>query len=150
MVSSTESPNAADPPDSLHTFALAFHQAEEDNHFLFIRPSSDLLRSLERLFSASSLGNYRESSGSARNLELLLDVEMPVSVSFGSTRLLLKDVAKLTTGSIIELDRSLSEPIQLVVNNCSIARGDVVVVDGKFGVRIKEIMSRHDRLRSLS
>jgi flagellar motor switch protein FliN/FliY len=75
---------------------------------------------------------------------------MPVTVSFGTARVSLKDVAKLSTGSIIELNRSLSEPVQLVVNNCSIAQADVVVVDGKFGIRIKEIMSRHDRLRSLT
>jgi flagellar motor switch protein FliN/FliY len=115
-----------------------------------MRPSAELLHSFGNLSPKSSAENSRDSSGRVRNLELLLDVEMPVSVSFGSTRMLLRDVAKLSTGSIIELDRSLSEPIELVVNNCSIARAEVVVVDGKFGVRIKEIISRQDRLRSLA
>ncbi len=81
--------------------------------------------------------------------DLLLDVELPVSVSFGGAEVLLKDVLKLTTGSIIELNRSVSEPVELIVNNCVIARGEVVVVDGNFGVRIQHVISRQDRLRSL-
>jgi flagellar motor switch protein FliN len=88
-------------------------------------------------------------SPSTRNLELLLDVELPVSVSFGRAQLQLKDVIKLTTGSIVELNRSVSEPVDIVVNNCVIARGEVVVVEGNFGIRIKQILSKEDRLRSL-
>jgi flagellar motor switch protein FliN/FliY len=89
------------------------------------------------------------SAPSTRNLELLLDVELPVSVSFGRAQLQLKDVIKLTTGSIVELNRSVSEPVDIIVNNCVIARGEVVVIEGNFGVRIKQIVSKEDRLRSL-
>ena len=85
-----------------------------------------------------------------RNLELLLDVELPVSVSFGKAQLQLKEVIKLTTGSIVELNRAVSEPVDIIVNNCVIAHGEVVVVEGNFGVRIKQIISKQDRLRSLS
>jgi len=85
----------------------------------------------------------------SRKLELLLDVELPVSVSFGRAQLLLKDVIKLTTGSIIELNRSISEPVDVIVNNCVIARGEVVVVEGNFGVRVHEVVSRQERLRTL-
>ncbi len=84
-----------------------------------------------------------------RNLDLLLDVEMPVSVSFGRAQLPLKDIVKLTTGSIVELDRTVSEPVEIIVNNAVIAQGEVVVVDGNFGVRITQILSKQDRLRSL-
>jgi flagellar motor switch protein FliN/FliY len=86
---------------------------------------------------------------STRNLDLLLDVEMPVSVSFGRAQLPLKDVIKLTAGSIVELDRAVSEPVEIIVNNAVIAHGEVVVVEGNFGVRITQIMSKQDRLRSL-
>lgn len=86
----------------------------------------------------------------AQNLDLLLDLEMPVSISFGATRLPLNEIAKLTTGSIVELDRTLAEPVELVVNNRSIARGEVVVVEGNFALRIKQVLSRQDRLQSLS
>jgi flagellar motor switch protein FliN len=56
---------------------------------------------------------------------------------------------KLTTGSIVELDRTILEPVEVVVNNCVIARGEVVVIEGNFGVRIKQVISRQERMRTL-
>lgn len=96
-----------------------------------------------------------EAPGSAATLasktfDLLLDVELPVSVSFGRAQVLLKDLIKLTTGSIVELNRSISEPVEVIVNNCVIARGEVVVVEGNFGVRIQQVVSRQERLRTLA
>lgn len=89
-----------------------------------------------------------EESGSSHRFDVLFDVALPVSVSFGKTELLVKDVLKLTTGSIVELNRSVSEPVDVIVNNCIIARGEVVVVDGNYGVRIINIVSRNERLRT--
>jgi flagellar motor switch protein FliN/FliY len=85
----------------------------------------------------------------SRTMDLLLDVDLPVSISFGKALLPMKDVLKLTTGSIVELNRGLTEPVEVLVNHCLIARGEVVVVEGNYGVRIQEIASRQDRLRSL-
>lgn len=82
-------------------------------------------------------------------MDLLLDVELPVSVSFGRTEIPMKDVLKLTTGSIVELNRNINEPVEVLVNHCLIARGEVVVVEGNYGVRIQQIISRTDRLRSI-
>jgi flagellar motor switch protein FliN len=87
------------------------------------------------------------SARACGTLNLLMDVEMPVSVSFGRTQVRMQDIVKLITGSIIELDRSISEPVEVIVNNCVIARGEVVVVDGNYGVRISEVMSRRERLQ---
>ena len=84
-----------------------------------------------------------------RTLDLLMDVELPVSISFGKAHLPMKDVLKLTTGSIVELDRAINEPVDVLVNHCLIARGEVVVVEGNYGIRIQQIASRNDRLRSL-
>jgi flagellar motor switch protein FliN/FliY len=89
------------------------------------------------------------TSSTAKTMDVLLDVELPVSVSFGRTQLPIKEVLKLTTGSIVELNRSLNEPVDVVVNNCVVARGEVVVIEGNYGVRIHQIVSRQDRLRSL-
>ncbi len=88
--------------------------------------------------------------GKSKTLDLLLDVELPVSVSFGRAQVPLKDVLKLTTGSIIELNRSITEPVEVIVNNCVIAQGEVVVVEGNFGVRIQHVISRQERLRTLN
>ncbi len=85
----------------------------------------------------------------SKTFDLLLDVELPVSISFGRAQVQLKDVLKLTTGSIVELNRAISEPVEVVVNNCVIARGEVVVVEGNFGVRIQQVISRQERLRTL-
>jgi flagellar motor switch protein FliN len=87
--------------------------------------------------------------GSSKTLDLLLEVELPVGVSFGRTQMRVKDAVKLTTGSIVELNRSVSAPVEIIVNNCVIARGEVVVVEGNYGVRIQEIISREERLRTL-
>jgi flagellar motor switch protein FliN/FliY len=85
----------------------------------------------------------------SKKLEMLLDVEMPIRVSIGRAHMPLKDVIKLTTGSVVELNRTVSELVDIVVNNCVVARGDVVVVEGNFGVRIREVLSKEDRMRRL-
>jgi flagellar motor switch protein FliN/FliY len=85
----------------------------------------------------------------SRTIDLLLDVDLPVSISFGKTRLPMREVLKLTTGSIVELDRDVNDPVEVLVNQHLIARGEVVVVEGNYGVRIQEIASRHERLRSI-
>lgn len=85
----------------------------------------------------------------SRTMDLLLDVDLPVSISFGKTQLPLKDVLKLTTGSIVELNRGVNDQVEVLVNQCLIARGEVVVVEGNYGVRIQQIASRQDRLRSM-
>jgi len=86
---------------------------------------------------------------SSRTIGLLLDVDLPVSISFGKTRLPMKEVLKLTTGSIVELDRDVNDPVEVLVNQRLIARGEVVVVEGNYGVKIQEIASLNERLRSI-
>lgn len=88
-------------------------------------------------------------SGVQTAYDLLLDVELPVSVSFGRAHIPLKEVLKLTSGSIVELNRTVTEPVEIIVNNCVIAKGEVVVVEGNYGVRIHQVISRGERLRTL-
>lgn len=83
---------------------------------------------------------------SSKTIDVLLDVEMPVSLSFGQTSLCIKDVLKLSTGTVVELDRRPDDPVDIIVNNCVIARGEVVVIDGNYAVRIQQIVSRQQRL----
>jgi flagellar motor switch protein FliN/FliY len=84
-----------------------------------------------------------------QNLEMLLDVDLELSVSFGRTTLVLQEVLKLSSGSIVELNRSASDPVELLVNDSVVARGEVVVVDGNYGIRITEVVSPRERIRSL-
>lgn len=88
-----------------------------------------------------------EVATGSRTFDLLLDVELPVSVSFGRALLKLNDALRLISGSLIELDRALSDPVELLVNNCVIARGEVVVIEGNYGIRVTEIVSQKERLQ---
>lgn len=95
--------------------------------------------------AAAGEGTAGEPGGS-KTLDLLMDMALPVSVSFGKTSLQIREVLKLNTGSVVELDRLVSEPVEVIVNNCVIARGDVVVVDGNYGVRVTQLASRAERM----
>jgi flagellar motor switch protein FliN len=85
-----------------------------------------------------------------RNIERLLDVELEVIVRFGTTTVPLRDVVQMGTGSMIELNRTIDEPVELLVNDRPLARGEVVVVDGYYGVRITEIGTPAERTLSIS
>jgi flagellar motor switch protein FliN len=84
------------------------------------------------------------------NLAALLDVQLPVSIRFGETEMLLEDVIKLGIGSVIELSSAVDDPVELVVNGRCFARGEVVTVDGFYGVRITEITSVGERIKSVN
>lgn len=85
-----------------------------------------------------------------RNLDLLLDVELEVSIRFGRRQMLLKDVLDLSSGAMVELDRRVRDPIELLLGGRVIARGEAVIVDGNYGIRITEIMSTSQRLAEIA
>ncbi|GGL44045.1 flagellar motor switch phosphatase FliY [Sporolactobacillus putidus] len=84
-----------------------------------------------------------------RNLELLMDIPLDVSVELGHTQKTVKEVLELGPGSIIELDKLAGEPIDILVNQKYVAKGEVVVVDENFGIRITEIQNHLDRIKDL-
>lgn len=75
------------------------------------------------------------------NLEILLDVPVEVSVQLGSTHLPMRDVLNLAVGSVVQLDKVADAPVDLQVNSKLIARGEVVVVDNRFGIKITELLA---------
>ncbi|WP_199617975.1 flagellar motor switch phosphatase FliY [Paenibacillus alkalitolerans] len=83
------------------------------------------------------------------NLNLLLDIPLKVTVELGRTQRLIKDILELSQGSIIELDKLAGEPVDILVNNKLIAKGEVVVIDENFGVRVTDIVSQWDRIQKL-
>lgn len=90
---------------------------------------------------------YLAQVAGSRTFELLLDVELPVSVSFGRATMKIGEAMNLVSGSLVELDRALADPVELLVNDYIIARGEVVVVEGNYGVRLTEIISHEERLQ---
>ncbi|MBD3182021.1 flagellar motor switch protein FliN [Candidatus Poribacteria bacterium] len=83
------------------------------------------------------------------NIDILMDVPLDVSVELGRTRIAIKDMLKLGPGSVVELDKLIGEPVDLLVNGRLIARGEVVVFDENFGIRITDIINPADRIKSL-
>ncbi len=89
------------------------------------------------------------NSDRAHGIEMLMDVALEVSVELGRSHMSIGEILALRTGSVIELDKLAGEPVDVSVNGTLIARGEVVVVDEKFGVRITEVVSKARRLASL-
>lgn len=81
-----------------------------------------------------------------RGLEMILDIPLDVTVELGRVRMLIRDVLELSTGSVIELDRIAGEPVDLLVNGRLVAKGEVVVIEDNFGIRITEIVSPAERV----
>jgi flagellar motor switch protein FliN/FliY len=85
----------------------------------------------------------------SRRLDLLLDVPLAVSVELGRTRMTIQDLLALAPGSVIELDKVAGEPLDILINDRLVARGEAVVVNDKFGVRITDIVSPQERIARL-
>ena len=88
-------------------------------------------------------------SDQPRNLDLLLEVELDASVRFGSRELELRELLELGPGDVVELDRHLSDPVDLIVGDKIVARGEVVLVNGNFGLRVTEVAEPMRRLESI-
>ncbi len=91
--------------------------------------------------------NQNEKRG--YDLSLILDIPLEITVEFGRVKMVVDDLLKLGQGSIIELDKSVGEPVEIYVNKKLIGKGEVVVIDEKFAVRLTDIISPSDRVKSL-
>ena len=89
------------------------------------------------------------NAGEMKNIGLIMDVKLPVRVRIGRKKMLLKDVLNMDIGSVIELNQLANDPLEILVDNHVIALGEVVIVDGNFGVQITSIGSKKDRLTQL-
>ncbi len=85
-----------------------------------------------------------------RNLDLLMDIPLKVTVELGRTKRTVKEILELSSGSIVELDKLAGEPVDILVNQKLIAKGEVVVIDENFGVRVTDIVSKETRLKNLN
>jgi flagellar motor switch protein FliN/FliY len=104
--------------------------------------------------NASSKGNNHSSdfhlnSDEVNNISLIMDVKLPVRVRIGKKKMLLKDVLNMDIGSVIELNQLANDPLDILVDNHVIAQGEVVIVDGNFGVQITSIGTKKERLTQL-
>ncbi len=119
-----------------------------------VRPDPEELKDLlETTSQTSPPGNSTNPKepvqSSSRGLEFLYDVPLQVSVEVGRSKILLRDLLKMGEGYVIELDKIAGEPLDLFVNNRLIAKGEAVLVDDKFGIRLTEVISTVDRVEKL-
>lgn len=90
-----------------------------------------------------------QQPGAPHSIDMLLDVTLPISIELGRTHMPIQDILNLGPGSVVELSKLAGEPVDLLVNNKMIARGEVVVVDENFGIRVTSMVSQEDRIKSL-
>jgi len=96
------------------------------------------------------MGEATASTGETKSLDLILDIPLTVTVELGRSKMLINDLLQLGQGSVIELTKLVGEPLEVLVNQKLVARGEVVVVNEKFGVRLTDIVSPMERVQSLS
>lgn len=98
----------------------------------------------------ASVGNTNSTTADASvNMEFLLDIPLEVTVELGRTKMLINDMLKLGQGSVIELSKLAGESLEILANQKPIARGEVVVVNDKYGVRLTEVISAMERIEGL-
>lgn len=82
-------------------------------------------------------------------LELLYDLQLPISIELGRTNMLIREILRLGRGSVIEFDKLVSEPVAILINSKKVAEGEVVVIDKHFGIRITTLINPSDRMRAI-
>jgi flagellar motor switch protein FliN len=113
------------------------------------QPTTNLQSSPEVQTASFSDFAPATSEGGGRNIDLLYDIDLPVSVELGRTKRSVKEILEFSNGSIIELDRLAGEHVDILVNNTLIAKGEVVVIEENFGVRVTDILSPKDRIQKI-
>ncbi len=99
--------------------------------------------------SFSELEAATAKDGGQRNLDFLMDIPLEVSVELGRSKMLMADLLRLGQGSVVGLDKTAGEPVDILVNKKLMARGEVVVVNDKFGIRLTDIISPAERVKQL-
>jgi flagellar motor switch protein FliN/FliY len=95
------------------------------------------------------LGTAAAASGTQQNLDMILDIPVQLTVELGRTKIAIRNLLQLAQGSVVELDGMAGEPMDVLVNGCLIAQGEVVVVNDKFGIRLTDIITPAERIRRL-
>ena len=110
----------------------------------------EMMEALAQEAAAKNGGQVPELPGPQdQNLNRILDIPLVLSAQLGNTRMLIKDLLQLGPGSIVELDKLAGEPLEVLVNERLVARGEVVMVNEKFGIRLTDVISPTERVNKL-
>lgn len=117
--------------------------APQDSGFGVEAPRVEKAQIFEQFPAADAL------TGGANNLDMILDIPVHLTVELGRTKIAIRSLLQLAQGSVVELDGLAGEPMDVLVNGCLIAQGEVVVVNDKFGIRLTDIITPSERIRKL-
>ena len=110
----------------------------------------EMMEALAQEAAAKSSSQVPQLTGAQDpNLDRILDIPLVLSAQLGNTRMLIKDLLQLGPGSIVELDKLAGEPLEVLVNERLVARGEVVMVNEKFGIRLTDVISPSERVNKL-
>jgi len=112
-------------------------------------PADDQKTAIEELADQIQTGDNALNKLKVQNLDFILDIPLQVSVELGRAKVVIKDLLQLGQGSVLELDKLAGEPLEVLVNGKLVARGEVVVVNEKFGIRLTDIISPLERIETL-
>ncbi len=106
----------------------------------------------EQEVSDAKFQHLSEPSGNTepRNIDMLMDVNLPVAIELGRTKMSISEILSLGPGSVVELHKLAGEPVDVLVNNKAVARGEVVVIDENFGVRVTQLLTPEERLKAIN
>ena len=126
-----------------------------DNATATVNPAEDIViettepSDVQGAESNSLEDDLAAAAPGVKNIDVLMDIDMKVTVELGRAQMKIRDIMSLSPGSVVELGRSPAEPVDILVNGVLLARGEVVIVDEQFSVRINKLLSRGERIRKL-
>lgn len=136
---------APDEEVSMDDWAAAMAEQEVAEAQAAAAPAAQPATNLFQEFSTSSA----DGAGVPQNLDMILDIPVQLTVELGRTKIAIRNLLQLAQGSVVELDGLAGEPMDVLVNGCLIAQGEVVVVNDKFGIRLTDIITPAERIRRL-
>ncbi len=122
-------------------------QTNGDSHLRAVEPGDTV--QIDQLADEIKAGDDALNKLKVQNLDFILDIPLKVTVELGRTEVIIKDLLQLGQGSVLELDKLAGEPLEILVNGKLVAKGEVVVVNEKFGIRLTDIISPIERIETL-
>lgn len=123
--------------------------AENDNDLTGSMSSKDVSGSLRKA-TFNNLEDGARAGAMPNEIDLVMDVPVQVTVELGRAKMQIRNLLNLTYGSVIELDILAGEPLEVVVNGCLVAQGEVVIVNDRYGIRLTDIVTPAERLRKIN
>ncbi|MCH5322113.1 MAG: flagellar motor switch protein FliY [Helicobacter sp.] len=142
--------------NNFYTFSFKVGAISDSLYFAFgqdfenlFKPAQEAAPAAPQASGGTPAQNIELNEGEMKNMQMLLDVRLQVKVRIGQKRMLLKDVIAMDIGSVVELNQLANDPLEILVDDKVIAKGEVVIVDGNFGIQITEIAPKKDRIEQL-